>query len=476
MDEQRQQAYNLLIQSLLSCLSEEEVASILQENQDLLDASFVQTLEAVVEYFGQKGCVNLSGWMRNLANQLRESLNLPRKTPDLEADEQFLLEVLQATADSKGDAKLVYPLLAANTGRLNDTLSEILGRWATNRLAAVELYSKLLTTGLLPRQRNFCLLISSAILKVKLQPVFSLETAESISIAADIGKFSNLIQQFPLGNKANNIEIAITGYKITLKVFNCIDFPQDWATTQNNLGNAYLYRIKGDKAENLETAIAAFSAVLEIYTRADFPQDWARTQNNLGNAHIDRIKGHKAENLEQAITAFSAALEIYTRADFPQDWATTQNNLGNAYTNRIREDKAENLEQAIATYSAALEIYTRADFPQDWARTQNNLGSAYTNRIRGDQAENLEIAIATYSAVLEIYTRADFPQDWARTQNNLGNAYTNRIREDKAENLEQAIAAYTAALTIHTRAAFPQDWARTQNNLGTAYTTPVKVY
>jgi CHAT domain-containing protein len=239
--------------------------------------------------------------------------------------------------------------------------------------------------------------------------------------------------------------------------------------TQNNLGEAYRNRIRGDKAENLEQAITAYTAALQIRTRADFPQDWAMTQNNLGIAYSNRIRGDQAENLEQAITAYSAALEISTRADFPQNWAGTQNNLGIAYSDRIRGDQAENLELAIAAFSAALQIRTRADFPQDWAMTQNNLGIAYSNRIRGDQAENLEQAITAFSAALQIPTRADFPQNWAGTQNNLGIAYSNRIRGDKAENLELAIAAFSAALQIRTRADFPQNHAETLFNLGILY-------
>ncbi len=435
MDKQRQQAYYQLIENLLRCPDGEE-SEILVANTDLLDAGFWQTLEALAEDFAQQGEENNAGWLRNLATQLGAGLNLNRTIPDLEA-EQFLLEVLQATANSNGNAQVVYPLLAANTDKLNDNFAEILRRWAINRLVEVE-----------PETAKY------------LAPV--------------IGNFSYLINQFPLGNKASNMEIAITGYEIALTIFTRADFPQDWATTQNNLGNAYLERIRGDQAENLEQAIAAYSAALQIYTRADFPQAWATTQNNLGNAYSNRIRGDKAENLEQAITAYSAALQIRTRADFPQDWAMTQNNLGNAYSNRIRGDKADNLEQAITAYSAALEIYTRADFPQAWAMTQNNLGIAYSNRIRGDQAENLEQAIAAYSAALEIRTRADFPQAWATTQNNLGIAYSDRIRGDKAENLEQALAAYSAALQIYTHADFPQDWAMTQNNLGNAYSDRIR--
>ncbi|MBR8837021.1 MAG: hypothetical protein DSM106950_24205 [Stigonema ocellatum SAG 48.90 = DSM 106950] len=54
------------------------------------------------------------------------------------------------------------------------------------------------------------------------------------------------------------MEIAIAGYEIVLTVTTRDAFPQDWASTQNNLGSAYLYRIKGEKAQNLELAIIAF--------------------------------------------------------------------------------------------------------------------------------------------------------------------------------------------------------------------------
>jgi CHAT domain-containing protein/tetratricopeptide (TPR) repeat protein len=277
------------------------------------------------------------------------------------------------------------------------------------------------------------------------------------------------------GDRAENLEHAIVAYTAALEVlYTPVDFPVPWAMTQNNLGNAYSHRIRGDRVENLERAIAAYTAALEVYTRTDFPVNWATTQNNLGVALTDRIRGDRAENLEQAIAAFSAALEVRTQADFPVDWAATQNNLGLALTNRIRGDRPDNLEQAIAAYTAALEVRTRADFPVNWAATQGNLGSALTDRIRGDRAENLERAIAAHTAALEVYTRAAFPVDWAVTQHDLGDAYLNRIRGDRAENVERAIAAYTAALEVRTRADFPVDWAGTQNNLGNAYSHRIR--
>ena len=263
--------------------------------------------------------------------------------------------------------------------------------------------------------------------------------------------------------------MAIAAYTAALEVYTRDAFPQQWAQTQNNLGNAYRGRIRDDKAQNLELAIAAYTAALEVYTRDAFPQQWVQTQNNLENAYRNTIRDGKAENLEQAIKAYSAALEVYTPDAFPQQWAQTQNNLENAYRNRIRDGKAENLEQAIKAYSAALEVYTPDAFPQQWAQTQNNLENAYRNRIRDDKAENLEQAIKAYSAALEVCTRDAFPSEWAQTQNNLGTAYCNRIRGDKTKNLEQAVKAYSAALEVYTCNDFPQKYLETLFNLSIVY-------
>ncbi|MBD2139756.1 tetratricopeptide repeat protein [Anabaena sp. FACHB-1237] len=413
MDKERRRAYYQLIEHLLSCPNGEQ-AAILQANRELLDVGFLELLKVGVEQMStQEGQENRANRLMSLASQLGEELN-------------FLLEVLQATAHSEGNPQVVYPLLAANIDKLNLNCAQLL----KNTLEEAE-----------PDAQQFFAVVD----------------------------FSNLIQQFPLGNKADNMEIAITSYEIALTFFTRETSPENWAGTQNNLGLAYSDRIRGDKAQNLEDAIAAYTKALEVYTRDDFPVQWATTQNNLGVAYSNRIRGDKAQNLEDAIAAYTKALEVRTRDDFPVDWAMTQNNLGNAYRNRIRGDKAQNLEDAIAAYTKALEVYTRDDFPVQWATTQNNLGAAYGDRIRGDKAQNLEDAIAAYTKALEVRTRDDFPVDWATTQNNLGAAYSNRIRGDKAQNLEDAIAAYTKALEVRTRDDFPVENAQTLLNLGMTY-------
>jgi hypothetical protein len=93
------------------------------------------------------------------------------------------------------------------------------------------------------------------------------------SILGLIGNLSIHISDFPLGKRANNLEIAITGYQILLN--NWEPGSENWAMTQNNLAIAYSNRIRGEKAENIELAIASYTAALTVYTRDAFPENWA---------------------------------------------------------------------------------------------------------------------------------------------------------------------------------------------------------
>ncbi|OLT64938.1 MULTISPECIES: CHAT domain-containing tetratricopeptide repeat protein [Moorena] len=360
---------------------------------------------------------------------------MPDNTSDAQLD--FLKQVLQATANSRGNKQVIYRLLAANTDKLNQKLAELWRVWATIQLAEAE-------------------------------------ADEAKYLAAGIVNFSTVIQQFPLGDQASNIEIAIACYQSALEIRTRETFPEKWAMTQHNLGLAYCNRIKGEKAQNLENAIACYQSAKEVRTRETFPEKWAMTQHNLGNAYSDRITGPKAQNLEQAIACYQSAKEVYTRETFPEKWAMTQNNLGIAYYDRIRGEKAQNLEDAIACYQLALAIRTREAFPYEWAQTQNNLGNAYYDRITGPKAQNLEEAIACFQLALKVRTSEAFPEKWAQTQNNLGIAYYDRIRGEKAQNLEEAIACYQLALEVRTREAFPEKWAQTQNNLGLAYSDRIR--
>lgn len=92
-------------------------------------------------------------------------------------------------------------------------------------------------------------------------------------IAGTFGNFGSLIRQFPLGNRAINLELAITSHQICASILTRKEYPSMWAMTQTNLGNAYRNRIEGDRKGNLELAIQAYQAALEVRTRQDFPVD-----------------------------------------------------------------------------------------------------------------------------------------------------------------------------------------------------------
>ncbi len=428
MDEQRLAAYLELIQALLECPSGEE-DDILNANRDLVDANFVQVMEVVAANMAAEGNSNAAAWLQNLAAQLANfvgSIATPQEYLS------FLMEVLLATRKSGGNPQVVYPILQKKFDKLDLIFARILQAWATSTFTE-----------------------------------FTSEKAASI--AADIVYFGNLINQFPLGRRAGNLEIGIACYSAASEVYTRENYPEHWATVQNNLGMAYSDRIEGVRAGNIEEAIACYREALKVYTRENYPENWAKIQNNLGEAYRKRIEGVRAANIEEAIVCFRLALKVCTREDYPEQWAMTQNNLGIAYSDRIEGVRAENIEEAIACYREALKVYTREAYPEKWATTQNNLGNAYSERIEGVRAANIEEAIACYREALKVRTPENYPEKWAGTQNNLGTAYSDRREGVRAGNIEEAIACFRLALKVYTREDYPEKWATTQNNLGTAY-------
>ncbi|MGD1809453.1 CHAT domain-containing protein [Dapis sp. BLCC M126] len=435
MNQNRIQTYINLIQKLLSTPTE-KTAQILASNQELLDKGLLQTITIVAQKSGEKGNQKVKEILLTLAVQLSEKLeisiteNTSATATPLEYLE-FLTLILQATHESKNNPQIIHPILQENLNKLDQGLVETLETWATSTLKEIK-------------------------------------PEEADQIALDIVNFSNQVQDFSFGNKANNLEIAITGYQTALTVYENSSQSHHWVSIKNNLGTAYLNRIYGQKSENIEQAIEIYQQILNFIDKENNPQDWGITQNNLGNAYSCRIEGDKINNLEVAIAAYQQALEIITKENYPQKWATIQNNLANVYLTRIAGNLEENLELAIDAYQQALQVITQSENSLDWAITQSNLANAYLNRITGNLEENLELAIDAYQQALNIINQENKPLHWAKIQKNLGTAYLNRVIGKVSENLELAIAAYEQALKIFTVDNL-LDWVIISINLGTAY-------
>jgi tetratricopeptide (TPR) repeat protein len=312
------------------------------------------------------------------------------------------------------------------------------------------------------------------------------EAAALLGEAADLTAFdpetswrhrlvqANVLQDLgrEFGDKATLLE-AIATYEQALALAPRATRPDDWAATQNNLGNALqTLRTRESGTATLERAVAAYEAALLERTRKRVPLEWAMTQNNLGNTLAtlgERESG--TANLERAVEVYEVALEEYTRERMPLDWAMTQNNLGAAL--QIlgeRESGTATLERAVAAYEAAMLEYTRERMPLHWAATQNNLGNALEALgSRESGTVTLERAVEAFQAALEERTRDRVPLDWAMTQNNLGSALrTLGSRENGTATLDRAVEAFERALEAWTRERVPHYWALTEENLAIA--------
>ncbi len=360
MNEARREAYQNLIDSLLTCPSEEEI-EILQANLELIDDGFAQYLRewateslATLDAEEAYNCANILYGLNISFKNLRQGSRASNLEVAIACLEIGLTVVTRETYPEKW-ARFQNSLASAYQNRIRGEKAENLELTIAACEASLEVYTRDAFPEDWARSQN------------------NLGMAYLYRIR---------------GEKAENLELAIAAYEASLEVRTRDAFPEDWATCQNNLATAYHYRIRGEKADNLEMAIAAYEASLKVYTRDAFPEDWARSQNNLAGAYLYRIRGEKAQNLELAIAAFEASLEVYTREKFREDWAASKNNLGVAYLYRIRGEKAQNLELAIAAFEASLKIRTRDAFPIENANTLYRLGVAYQKNSQLPEAYN----------------------------------------------------------------------------------------
>ena len=181
VDEQRLSAYLNLIQTLLNCRSGEEVSETLAANEELIDADLVRVMEGVATELSEQGENDAAARLRSMAERLAMMLG---GSSGVSPDEYLavLQEVIKAEIESNGNAQVVYPILQRHQDKLDANFARILEAWARN--------------------------------------LFSQANSEEVqALAALIQQLSIHIRQFPLGSRANNVEIAIIGYSLVLEVY-----------------------------------------------------------------------------------------------------------------------------------------------------------------------------------------------------------------------------------------------------------------
>jgi CHAT domain-containing protein len=490
MSAERQAAYSQLIEQLFTCEDEQALIAVVQANRERLDEGLLQVIQQNIASYLEQGDNARATALFALGEELSQVLEQERRlqlyraiTQALlnspEADIQAYLEhlhrhfvdvgllvFLQQESEyyrQTGELTLAEqyqqlidliqpPYIAAQTflGELLYQTPDAITRFLVEHLPQINKHLLAMmpygTAGWLHRNN-----ISSEVL------------------AVGFFQLGNSLQQFPLGERQLNIELAISSYQQALQVFTRDTRPVKWAKVMGNLAAAYRVRIRGDHADNLERAIYISQQALQVFTRDTMPVDWALARINLANAYGERVRGDKADNLERSIEHYLHALQVLTRDTMPVDWAKNMGNLAAAYRLRIRGDHADNLERSIDALQHALQVFTRDTMPVDWALAMMSLANAYRERVRGDKAENLERSIEHYQHALQVLTRDTMPFQWATTLMNWGMTYQERIRGDKADNLERSIDALQHALQVFTRDTMPVDWALAMMSLANAY-------
>ncbi|MGB3514182.1 MAG: CHAT domain-containing protein [Microcoleaceae cyanobacterium] len=310
---------------------------------------------------------------------------------------------------------------------------------------------------------SFFALIKSGTIDLILRVLKSFPN-QAEGIAAFTVNFSGILCQSPYSDRPINVEIAIIAYESATKVFTREAYPEYWKSIQNDLGNAYLYRIYGEKAENLESAIKCYKNTLELCEANR--EDWAKIQINLGATYVQRIRDDKNKNLKQGIECLSDALSVITQDKFPFEWSKAEANLGIAHLELYRIKNDEN-DWKIAVHHLSIALEGCIVNSQEWAQLQTNIGFAY---LENKTEANLLNSIAHSEAALTVFERESYSDKWAILQSNLGVAYIYlyQIKLEK-ELLLKARQYLNNAATVFKCQAFPERYAILNANLGVIY-------
>jgi tetratricopeptide (TPR) repeat protein len=417
----QQRIYIEFVEALLDCPNGQEEA-VLVARPELINQELIMTMMAMAKYCMENNASdNIWIWLVDFAEGLAIKLGLEisnKKNKQL----RFLTAVLQSIADVNNSLQITYSIMEKKIALIDDDISDVLKTCANDLMNTVNKSSQK-------------------------------------AIAMNITQFGDLLQQFPLGSKAANIELSINCYMISLEVFVIEEESNTYAIILFSLANAYIARIKGNIADNIEQAIEYYIVALELMSKEkSFVTEMI--QANLAIAYKNRIKGNKADNIEKSIDCALLISNTIDKDKYYDVWVRNQNTLGSAYRNRITGEKSDNLEQSIKHYKVALKEQQTENHQIDWSIIQGNLANAYRDRIKGDRANNSELAIKYYNLVLKKKSNKGCTLDLAIAQSNLANVYVERINGDRSENLEKAIKYYVLALNLINKEASPMDWAR----------------
>ncbi|MGD9980315.1 MAG: hypothetical protein AB7H66_00060 [Hyphomonadaceae bacterium] len=263
-------------------------------------------------------------------------------------------------------------------------------------------------------------------------------------------------------------EEAIRHYDAALQVRTPETYVEAWVSTMSARTNAAydLARRNGDTAMHL-AVIEAYREIARVRTREVAPEEWATTQYNLGNALHTLDNAAFPESEQQAVDAYRASLQVRTRETSPTGWANALDGLGNALMELESGDRAAHVQEALAAYRDALSAYSRERDANDWAIAQNNYGNALLSV--GDRA-SLETAAEAFRGALQVFRPETAPGHFATVQENLGRTLDKLVLEHGNDEAGAAAAAWRTAAALTPADTQRRAWQVRQYNLAMALT------
>ncbi len=234
-------------------------------------------------------------WLQDFVSQLIAARGLGAGSTEIDESEHnlFFQESIGAVRDSKGDGRIVHRFLNAHQHLFDPTFGKSLPALAAQFLNESKGKSRSSRASLIN------------------------------SLAVDL-------QQFPRGDRAQNLEIAIECYQQTLFVYTHDAYPEDWAKTQENL--AILYTEEGQN----ELAIRYYQQALEIFTPEASPINALKANWGLGNIYFTQGE-------------WQLAVDIYTlgiqAAETSRNWATNE------------DERQRIIREAISVYEQTIQAY-----------------------------------------------------------------------------------------------------------------------
>ena len=170
------------------------------------------------------------------------TITAPEREIYLDGTREFLLALLDASIEGRGEIEAVYPLLVDNLELLEPHFIYELRSWGRETF-----------------------------------PQLSRE--KKVTIANALADLSRIIWAFPPeegGDPEIDLEIAIACNELALELLNSSEAPELWATINNNLALAYSERSVGDTVNNDLKSYASYNQAQQIFPYQPFPEQWTK--------------------------------------------------------------------------------------------------------------------------------------------------------------------------------------------------------